>query len=185
MCSPYVALSRDARMSRRDLIETFWPGVNRAVVTGPANDVEPHTPRDLSGGAVGRSRALFPNGGRGADRPANGLRRCAPLCGPYRRGACGEGADRIDAARQHYRIAQRIYADRLLASEAREECFERLADGFEKLFVSVLRRLIELYTANGEDSNASEAARALRACNCVEARTSAYHAITNLIGASA
>ena len=100
-------------------------------------------------------------------------------------GRADECANRVDGARHHYRIAQRIYADRLLASEAREECFERLADGFETLFVSVLRRLIELYAANGEDENAREAARTLRSCNCDEARTSAYHAITSLIGASA
>jgi DNA-binding SARP family transcriptional activator len=182
----YVAVSRGCRSSRSELLEAFWPGVNRSVASQGLRTTLSRIRRAIS--AV----APFVDPGQYFQTVGEVRIDTRTVSVDVHRfldhadaGRSDESRNQFDAAKQHYRIAQRIYADRLLASEAREPCFERLADGFETLYVWMLRRVVELHSASGELDKAHEAASALRSCNSDEARNSAMNSIAGIGALSA
>jgi len=167
----FVALQPECRTTRDRLLEAFWGGINHTVAaqglrttlsrirraiaqTAPA--VDPERYFETAGEVRVNVRAVAVDAHRFIDRVEQGRLDDA-------RGA-------LEGAKHHYRVAQRIYADRVLAAEAPEPCLEQVAVRFEGLYVEVLTRLTELHAATGDFEIAREAARSLLACNSEEAR---------------
>ena len=168
----YVAVAPDCRVSRDALADAFWPGINRTVAaqgvrttlsrirraiadTLPSIDAERYF-ETASGDVRINVRAVAVDAQRFVDH--------------VEQGRIDDARGAIDGAKHHYRVAQKIYADRVLASEAPEPCFERRAAYFEALYVEALARITELHAATGDVEIARGAARVLLACNTEDAR---------------
>lgn len=174
----YVALAPECRTSRDELLDAFWPGINRTIAAqglrttlsrirraiadvGPAIDPERYF--ETSGEVRVNARAVAVDAHRFVDH--------------VEQARLDEARGSIEGAKHHYRLAQRIYVDRLLASEASEPCLEQRARDFEALHVEVLTRVTELHAATGELDVARDAARALLSCNTAESRRNALSSI--------
>jgi DNA-binding SARP family transcriptional activator len=174
----FVALQPDCRTSREKLLEAFWPGVNHAVasqglrttlsrirraIAEAAPSVDPQRYFETAGEVRVNVRAVAVDVHRFVDR--------------VEQGRIDDARGAVDGAKHHYRIAQRIYADRVLAAEAPEACLERQAERFEALYVEVLTRITELHAATGDFETARDAARTLLSCNSEDARRRALACI--------
>lgn len=174
----YVALAPDCRTSRDDLLDAFWPGINRTIAAqglrttlsrirravadvGPA--VDPERYFETTGEVRINARTVAIDVHRFVDH--------------VEQARLDEARGSVEGAKHHYRLAQRIYVDRLLASEASEPCLEQRAREFEKLYVEVLTRVTELHAATGDLDIARDAARALLSCNTTESRRNALSSI--------
>jgi DNA-binding SARP family transcriptional activator len=167
----FVVLQPECRTSREKLLEAFWPGINhtiasqglrttlsrirRAIVEAvPA--VDPERYFETAGEVRVNVRTVAIDVHRFVDR--------------VEQGRIDDARGAVEGAKHHYRVAQRIYADRVLAAEAPEPCLHRHAEQFEALYVEVLTRITELHAATGDFETAREAARSLLSCNSEEAR---------------
>ena len=174
----YVALAADCRTSRDELLDAFWPGINRTIAAqglrttlsrirraiadvGPAIDPERYF--ETTGEVRINARTVAVDVHRFVDH--------------IEQARLDEARGSVEGAKHHYRLAQRVYVDRLLASEASEPCLELRAREFEKLHVEVLTRITELHAATGELDVARDAARALLSCNTAESRRNALSSI--------
>lgn len=167
----YVAIAPDGRASRERLLDAFWPGVDRRIAAQGLRTTLSRIRRAIAEAAPGvdPDRYFHTAGELRLDFTTIGIdvRR---FVDQVEQGRLEDARGALDAAKHHYRAAQRAYADRLLASEAPEPCFERFAQAFERLYVEALTRLTELYAAQGEFETARQYARDLIACNTDEAR---------------
>jgi DNA-binding SARP family transcriptional activator len=174
----YVALAPECRTSRDDLLASFWPGINHAIAgqglrttlsrirraiaeTSPAADPERYF--ETAGEVRINARTVAIDVHRFVDH--------------VEQARLDEARGSVEGAKHHYRLAQRIYVDRLLASEASEPCLDARAREFEKLHVEVLTRVTELHAATGELDVARDAARALLSYNTAESRRNALSSI--------
>jgi DNA-binding SARP family transcriptional activator len=167
----FVVLQPECRTSREKLLEAFWPGVNHTValqglrttlsrirraILEAAPSVDPQRYFETAGEVRVNVRAVAIDVHRFVDR--------------IEQGRIDDARGAVEGAKHHYRVAQRIYADRVLAAEAPEPCLEREAERFEALYIEVLTRITELHAATGEFEIAREAVRTLLSCNNEEAR---------------
>src|SRR5947209_4134024 len=174
----FVVLQPECRTTREKLLEAFWPGVNHAVasqglrttlsrirraIVEAAPSVDPQRYFETAGEIRVNVRTVAVDVHRFVDR--------------IEQGRIDDARGALDGAKHHYRIAQRIYSDRVLAAEAPEACLERHAERFEALYVEVLTRITELHAATGDFETAREAARALLSCNSEDARRRALTCI--------
>ncbi len=174
----FVALEPGCRTTREKLLEAFWPGINHAVasqglrttlsrirraIAEAAPSIDPERYFETAGEVRVNVRTVAVDVHRFVDR--------------VEQGRIDDARGSLDGAKHHYRIAQRIYADRVMASEAPEPCLERRAAKFEALYLEVLTRITELHAATGDFETAREAARALLSCNSEEARRRALACI--------
>jgi DNA-binding SARP family transcriptional activator len=174
----FVALQPECRTSRDRLLEAFWPGINHAVASqglrttlsrirraigAAAPSVDPERYFETAGEVRVNVRTVAIDALRFVDR--------------VEQGRIDDARGAVEGAKHHYRVAQRIYADRVLAAEAPEPCLERHAEQFEALYVEVLTRVTELHAATGDFETAREAARSLLSCNSDEARRRALTSI--------
>jgi DNA-binding SARP family transcriptional activator len=174
----YVALAPECRTSRDELLDAFWPGINRTIAAqglrttlsrirraiadvGPA--VDPERYFETTGEVRVNARTVAVDVHRFVDH--------------VEQARLDEARGSVEGAKHHYRLAQRIYVDRLLASEASEPCLEARAREFEQLHIQVLTRVTELHAATGELDVARDAARALLSCNTAESRRNALSSI--------
>lgn len=177
----YVALSRGCRAGRSELLDAFWPGIDHTVASQGLRTTLSRIRRAISnaGPSIDPEHYFQTVGEVRIDRRTVSV-DVHRFADHIDAGRAEESREQFAGAKRHYGIAQRIYADRLLASEAREPYFERLADRFEQLYVWVLRRVADLHTASGELAKARETERALLSCNSDEARRSAMNSIAGL-----
>lgn len=167
----FVALQPECRTSRDRLLEAFWPGINHAVasqglrttlsrirraISEAAPSVDPERYFETAGEVRVNVRTVAVDVHRFMDR--------------VEQGRVDDARGALEGAKHHYRVAQRIYVDRVLAAEAPEPCLERHAEQFQALYVEVLTRITELHAATGDLETAREAARSLLSCNNEEAR---------------
>jgi DNA-binding SARP family transcriptional activator len=174
----FVVLQPECRTTREKLLDAFWPGINHGVASQglrttlsrirraigeavPA--VDPQRYFETAGEIRVNTRAVAVDVHRFVDR--------------IEQGRIDDARGALDGAKHHYRIAQRIYTDRVLAAEAPEPCLERHAERFEALYVEVLTRITELHAATGDFETAREAARTLLSCNSEEAQRRALACI--------
>jgi DNA-binding SARP family transcriptional activator len=182
----FVALEPECRTTREKLIEAFWPGMNHAVasqglrttlsrirraIAEAVPSIDPERYFETAGEVRVNVRTVAVDVHRFVDR--------------VEQGRIDDARGSLDGAKHHYRIAQRIYADRVMAAEAPEPCLERRAEQFEALYVEVLTRITELHAATGDFETAREAARALLSCNSEEARRRALACIAPAPAATA
>ncbi|HEY6236852.1 MAG TPA: BTAD domain-containing putative transcriptional regulator, partial [Candidatus Elarobacter sp.] len=174
----YVALAPECRTSRDDLLDAFWPGINRTIAAPGLRTTLSRIRRAIAdvGPAVDPERYFETTGEVriNARTVAIDVHRFVDHVEQAR---LDEARGSVEGAKHHYRLAQRIYVDRLLASEASEPCLEQRAREFEKLHVEVLTRVTELHAATGELDIARDAARALLSCNTAESRRNALSSI--------
>jgi DNA-binding SARP family transcriptional activator len=174
----YVALAPDCRTSRDDLLDAFWPGINRTIAAPGLRTTLSRIRRAIAdvGPAVDPERYFETTGEVriNARTVAIDVHRFVDHVEQAR---LDEARGSVEGAKHHYRLAQRIYVDRLLASEASEPCLEARAREFEKLYVEVLTRVTELHAATGDLDVARDAARALLSCNTAESRRNALSSI--------
>jgi len=174
----FVALQPECRTSRDRLLEAFWPGINHAVasqglrttlsrirraISEAAPSVDPERYFETAGEVRVNVRTVAVDVHRFIDR--------------VEQGRVDDARGALEGAKHHYRVAQRIYVDRVLAAEAPEPCLERHAEQCQALFVEVLTRITELHAATGDLETAREAARSLLSCNSEEARRRALTSI--------
>ena len=174
----YVALEPECRTTREKLLDAFWPGINHAVaaqglrttlsrirraIADCAPSADPERYFETSGEVRINVRLVGVDAHRFIDR--------------VEQGRIDDARSSIEGAKHHYRVAQRIYADRVLASEAPDPCLESRAGYFEALYLEVLTRVAELHAATGDFDIAREAVRALLSCNSEEARRKALTCI--------
>ena len=167
----FAVLQPECRTTREKLLEAFWPGVSHAVasqglrttlsrirraIAEAAPAIDPQRYFETAGEVRVNVRAVAVDVHRFVDR--------------IEQGRIDDARGAVDGAKHHYRVAQRIYADRVLAAEAPEPCLERQAERYEALYVEVLTRITELHAATGDFQTARDAARALLSCNSEEAR---------------
>ncbi|HEX3465223.1 MAG TPA: BTAD domain-containing putative transcriptional regulator [Candidatus Elarobacter sp.] len=174
----FVALQAECRTTRERLLEAFWREIPHTVasqglrttlsrirraISQTVPGVDPERYFETAGEVRVNVRTVAVDVHRFVDRVEQGRIEDA-------RGA-------LDGAKHHYRVAQKLYADRVLAAEAPEPCLERRAEHFAALYVEVLTRITELHAATGDLDTAREAARSLLACNTDEARRRALTCI--------
>jgi DNA-binding SARP family transcriptional activator len=182
----YVALEPEGRTTRDKLLEAFWPGINHAVgaqglrttlsrirraIADCAPSVDPERYFETSGEVRINVRVVAIDVHRFIDR--------------VEQGRIDDARGSVEGAKHHYRVAQRVYADRVLASEAPDSCLEARAGYFEALYLEVLTRIAELHAATGDFEIAREAVRALLSCNSEEARRKALTCIATEPAATA
>ena len=170
----YVALQPECRTTREQLIAAFWPGIDRAVaaqglrttlsrirraIAERAPSVDPERYFETAGEVRVNVRAVAVDAQRFLDR--------------VEQGRIDDARGAVEGSKHHYRVAQRIYIDRVLASEAPDPCLEPRARYFETLYLEVLTRVAELHAATGDFDVAREAVRALLACSHEETRSKA------------
>jgi len=174
----YVALAPDCRTSRDDLLDAFWPGINRTIAAQGLRTTLSRIRRAIAdvGPAIDPER-YFETTGEVRINPRTVAVDVHRFVDHLEQARLDEARGSVDGAKHHYRLAQRIYVDRLLASEASEPCLELRARDFEKLHVEVLTRVTELHAATGELDIARDAARALLSCNTAESRRNALSSI--------
>jgi DNA-binding SARP family transcriptional activator len=175
----FVVLQPECRTTRECLLEAFWPGLNHAVasqglrttlsrirraIAEAAPSIDPERYFETAGEVRVNVRTVAVDVHRFVDRVEQGRLDDA-------RGA-------VEGAKHHYRVARRIYADRVLAAEAPEPCLHRHAERFEAVYVEVLTRITELHAATGDFETAREAARSLLSCNSEDARRRALACIS-------
>ncbi|HEV2738258.1 MAG TPA: BTAD domain-containing putative transcriptional regulator [Candidatus Elarobacter sp.] len=174
----YVALAPECRTSRDELLDAFWPGINRTIAAPGLRTTLSRIRRAIAdvGPAVDPERYFETTGEVriNARTVAIDVHRFVDHVEQAR---LDEARGSVEGAKHHYRLAQRIYVDRLLASEASEPCLEQRAREFEKLHVEVLTRVTELHAATGDLDIARDAARALLSCNTAESRRNALSSI--------
>ena len=175
----FVALQPGCRTSRSELLEAFWPGINTSVasqglrttlsrirraIQDAAPSIDPQRYFETAGDVRLNVRAVAFDAQRFVDH--------------LEQSRIDDVRGATESAKHHYRIAQRIYVDRVLAADAPEPCLERHADRYEALYLEVLTRITELHAATGDFETAREAARMLLSCNSEEARRRALACIT-------
>jgi DNA-binding SARP family transcriptional activator len=175
----FVALQAGCRTSRSELLEAFWPGVNASVasqglrttlsrirraILEAAPSIEPQRYFETAGDVRVNVRTVAVDAQRFVDR--------------LEQGRIDDVRGAAESAKHHYRVAQRIYVDRVLAADAPEPCLEAHAERYEALYLEVLTRITELHAATGDFETAREAARMLLSCNSEEARRRALACIT-------
>jgi hypothetical protein len=153
----FVALAPNGRATRRQLLEAFWPDVDRESAKQGLRTTLSRIRRAI-GEVVG------------AELVDVYLRSTEDICidnehvtSDLRRfdenhalGQLEESRGELSAAKRYYAAADRLYADRLLASEAVEPCFAPRVGELEATYVAILSRLVALHMADSE----REAARA-------------------------
>jgi len=174
----FVVLQPECRTSREKLLDAFWPGINHAVasqglrttlsrirraIAEAAPAIDPERYFETAGEVRVNVRTVAIDVHRFVDR--------------VEQGRIDDARGAVEGAKHHYRVAQRIYADRVLAAEAPEPCLHVHAERFEALYVEVLTRITELHAATGDFETAREAARSLLSCNSEEARRRALACI--------
>lgn len=153
----FVALAKDARATRDELLEAFWPGVSRtvasqglrttlsrlrrAIAEAAQTDVEQYLRVDASVSLV-------------LDHVVVDARR---FIEHVELGRIEDARGHAASARRHFRTACGLYKDRLLISEAIEAPLQAQVSGYESLFDSTVKRLVELTSAGGSDEGEGSA----------------------------
>lgn len=174
----FVALQPECRTTRERLLEAFWPGIPHTVaaqglrttlsrirraISQTVPGVDPERYFETAGEVRVNVRTVAVDVHRFVDR--------------VEQGRIDDARGALEGAKHHYKVAQKLYADRVLAAEAPEACLEHHAGQFEALYVEVLTRITELHAATGDLETARDAARSLLACNTDEARRRALTCI--------
>lgn len=174
----YLALLPERRATREHLLEAFWPGVARSVSTQGLRTTLSRIRRAIAKSVPNVDPArYFRTAGEVRIDQRNVTVDVDRFIDHVEQGRLDDARGDVEGAKRHYRVARRVYADRLLASESRELCLERRAEQLEALYVEVLTRITELHAATGNFEIAREAARTLMACNTEDARRRALRGI--------
>lgn len=175
----YVAIAADGRTSRERLLEAFWPGVERTVASQGLRTTLSRIRRSILEAAPnGDPDRYFRTAGDVAIDTRTVAIDVRRFVDHVEQGRLDDARGNLDGAKHHYRVAQRVYQDRLLASDGPEPCLHGRAAELEACYVEVLTRLTSLFAATGDLEPARDYARALLARNTEDARRRAFSGFT-------
>ncbi len=165
----YIALSPGASVSRSELMHTFWPDVPSAVASQGLRTTLSRlrkTIAEASGDNAGRYVRIEPAMiSLSLDHVTIDARRFADH---VEQGKLADARGDVAGCREHFRIAERIYANTLLAAEAVEPALAPRVADYASMFEAILRRLVELHLSAADVASADSCARRL-------AEESAHH----------
>lgn len=171
----YVATAPEGRTSRDQLLDAFWPGVERSVAGQGLRTTLSRIRRSIAQAVPGvdPERYFRTAGELAIDTRAVAvdLRR---FVDHVEQGRLDDARGNVEGAKHHYRVAHRLYVDRMLASDGPEPCLDARVEQFETMYVEVLTRRMALAAATGELEPAREYARELLARNTEDARRRAF-----------
>lgn len=173
----FVVLQPECRTSREALLEAFWPGINHAIASQGLRTTLSRIRRAIAETVSADPERYFETAGEVRVNVRTVAVDVHRFMDRVEQGRIDDARGALEGAKHHYRVAQRIYADRVLVAEAPEPCLHRHAERFEALYVEVLTRITELHAATGDFETAREAARSLLSCNSEEARRRALACI--------
>ena len=160
MPHPTEAKEKETKLTRKQLIEAFWPDADRTVATQGLRTAFSRIRlaiADIVGpGFVDEYFRSSEDASVNFDNVAFDVRR---FTDNVRRGDIEYARGAIESAESYYVATDRIYRGALLASEALEPCFKAHVRKLEETYVEGLVRRVQFYTA------AQEYAKA-RACAC-------------------
>jgi DNA-binding SARP family transcriptional activator len=151
----YVALARDGRASREELLAALWPGVSRIVATQGLRTTLSRIRRSI-GDIVGAGNVdrYFSTAGDIRINPALTTLDVQRFAEHLDHAHLEEARGASASARSHYAAAVRLYGPGLLASEPLEVPFvDRIANA-EAHYIEALIRLVEIHTRRGENDRA-------------------------------
>ena len=140
----YVALAPEARVTRNELLAAFWPGVPHGVACQGLRTTLSRLRRaiaETSGSGAERFLRIDSTISLDLENVTIDARRFVEHV------ACGEVEEsrgEVEGAVRHYRAAERLYADHLLASEAVEPALAPHVADYAARFRVVLDRLADL-----------------------------------------
>jgi hypothetical protein len=140
----FIALTREGRATREELLEAFWPGVSRTVASQGLRTTLSRLRRAIAEAAqadVERYLQIDANIALVLEDVVVDARRFVEH---VELGRIADVRGDSASARRHYRAACGLYKDRLLISEAIEAPLRHHVDDFEALFRSTLTRLDQL-----------------------------------------
>jgi two-component SAPR family response regulator len=160
----YIALSTDAAVSRNELMQTFWPNVPPAVASQGLRTTLSRlrkTIADASGEDARRYIRIDPAMiSLDLDHVTIDARR---FTDHVEQGKLADGRGDVAGCREHYRMAERLYANALLAAEAVEPALTTRVADYASTFEAILRRLVELHLSAADVASADSYARRLAA----------------------
>jgi hypothetical protein len=141
----YIALSPGARASRSDLLAAFWPGVPVAV-SSPGLRTTFSRLRRVIAAAAGRDADHFLVFNRTfvAVNLEHAQIDACRFADHIAQGRLDDERGDLDAAREHFQTAERLYAGQLLSSEAVEPALAPRVAEYTSLFESALARLVAM-----------------------------------------
>jgi hypothetical protein len=150
----YVALARDLRTSREELLQAFWPGVDRTVAAQNLRTTISRIRRAIAE-MVGAERVDYYVSSLGEVRidPNYVVIDVRRFLEHVRIGRLKEGRGQLSSARRHYGAAEKLYAGSLLASEPIERCFDRQVVDLEAAYGEVLSKLAHMSAPYSDDSS--------------------------------
>jgi hypothetical protein len=146
----YVALSPDARVTREELIEAFWPGVPRSVASQGLRTTLSRLRRAVAEASLNDAETYLridTNVALVLDHVRIDARRFAEHVALAR---WDDTRSDFESAQRHFRTAKELYTDRLLASEAIEAPLQRQVQEYDALYEATLMRLVELTSGHDE-----------------------------------
>ncbi len=159
----FVAMAPEGRVQRQQILEAFWPDVNRALATQGLRTALSRI-RHALGQAVGAEAVdSYFNSEKleiGVDQ-SKVVVDARRFIDQVERGRMEEACGTMPTAMHHYHAAERLYENRLFASEAVEQCFVAQVEELEQMYATMLLRLAELSARNAEYDNARNYARRL------------------------
>jgi hypothetical protein len=158
-----VALARDASVTRAEVLNTFWPDSPPAVASQALRTTLSRLRRAITEAAGCDADRYLRIDGRitlDLDRVSVDARRFADH---IERAECEDALGKHSVARNHYLLAERLYSDALLSSEAVEPALAARVAEFRKLFELALGRLLAIYAQDSEIELSSAYARRLHA----------------------
>jgi DNA-binding SARP family transcriptional activator len=175
----FVALAPNGRAPRRQLLEAFWPGLDRDAATQGLRTTLSRIRRAIS--EIAGPDAVDVYFRSADDVCVDGEHVALDLRRFLEHNALGQIEEEkgdIAAAKRYYAAADRLYTDRLLASEAVAPCFEARIDELEETYLAMLSRLRALHAADHEQ----DAARACTSKLLRRAKTSLGQTMTIALG---
>jgi hypothetical protein len=141
----YIALSPGARASRSDLLAAFWPGVPVAV-SSPGLRTTLSRLRRVIAAAADRDADHFLIFNRAfvAMNLEHAQIDACRFADHIAQGRLDDQRGDLCAAREHFQIAERLYAGQLLSSEAVEPALAPRVAEYTSLFESALARLVAM-----------------------------------------
>ncbi|MDB5095121.1 MAG: hypothetical protein JWO85_3222 [Candidatus Eremiobacteraeota bacterium] len=141
----YIALSPGARASRSELLAAFWPGVPCAV-SSPGLRTTLSRLRRVIAAAAGRDADHFLvfKGPFVAVNLEHAQIDACRFADHIAQGRLDDERGDLDAAREHFQTAERLYAGQLLSSEAVEPALAPRVSEYASLFESALARLVAM-----------------------------------------
>ena len=147
----FVALTKNARATRDELLEVFWPGASRTVASQGLRTTLSRLRRAIAEAAQTDVEQYLQVDASVSLIPGHVVVDARRLLEHVELGRIDDARGNVAAARRHFQTACGLHKDRLLTSEAIEAPLLAQVNGYESLFDSTVKRLAELSVVGARD----------------------------------